>query len=122
MCDRAPRALRLVRFRRPLRRASGRRVCLAIGVLRAGRSRTFRVTFQLRAGVTASSVANEATVDTPAGSAPSRVPPATAGNAAEPNGNQPRRRQRARASARVRVQEEQAACPARVDPRARAAC
>lgn len=123
VCDRAPRALRLVQFRRPLRRASGRRVCLAIRRLRAGESRTFRVTFQLRANVTASSVANEATVDTPTGSAPSAIPPASGSESPGGDaGNPPRRRRRGRASARVRVAGEQAACPARVDPRAHAAC
>ena len=123
VCDRPPRALRLVLFRRPLRRASGHRVCLAIRRLQAGESRTFRVTFQLRANVTASSVVNDATVETPGGSAPSPVPPATVGESPRTDtGNPPRRRVRARDSARVRVQGEQAACPATVDPRARAAC
>ena len=75
-CDRPPRALRFVRSTARLRRGAGRQLCLTVAQLRPGQSRTFGVTFRLRANVTAATVTNGGSVDIPAGSAP--VPPAAA--------------------------------------------
>ena len=75
-CDRAPRALKFVRSSRNLRRAAGgRRLCLTFGLLQPGQRRTFHATFRLRANVTADTVTNGASADTPTGSAPSASPP-----------------------------------------------
>jgi uncharacterized repeat protein (TIGR01451 family) len=74
-CDRRPRALRFVRSTARLRRAAGRRLCLTTGRLRPGQRRTFRATFRLRANVTAATVTNGGSVDIPAGSAPTLLPP-----------------------------------------------
>ena len=112
LCDVVPRALRFVRATTRLRRAAGRRLCLPIRLLRAGQSRTFRATFRLRANVTADSVTNGASVDTPAASPPTPSPDRPV--------RTPRRR-RARDTATVGVRRP-AACPAALSPRARAAC
>ena len=96
-CDRAPRALRFVGATVRLRRAAGRRLCLTIRLLRPGQRKTFRATFRLRANVTADTVTNGASVDIPAGSAPSPSPPE---NAVIPK---PRRRRVARDSAKVKL-------------------
>jgi uncharacterized repeat protein (TIGR01451 family) len=73
-CDLAPRALRFVRSRARLDRAAGRRLCLTIR-LQPGQRKTFRATFRLRANVTADTVTNGASAETPVGSAPSPLPP-----------------------------------------------
>jgi uncharacterized repeat protein (TIGR01451 family) len=114
-CDRAPRALRFVRSRPRLHRAAGRRLCLTLR-LRPGQRKTFRVTFRLRANVTADTVSNGASVDIPAGSAPTPSPPDTAVLPER------RRRRVARDAATIGVRGEAAACPAALHPRARAAC
>jgi uncharacterized repeat protein (TIGR01451 family) len=102
VCDRAPRALRFLRDRSRLRRAAGRRLCLTIPLLRPGESKTYRATFRLRAGVTADTVTNDASVDTTTGSAsaPSPVPPDEAGI-------QPRRRRLDSDAAKIRVRGAQ---------------
>ena len=115
-CDRAPRALRFVGARPQLRRAAGRRLCRTIRLLLPGQRKTFRATFRLRANVTADTVSNGASVDIPAGSAPSSFPPDTAVLPEQ------RRRRVARDAATIGVQGEPAACPAALNPRARAAC
>jgi uncharacterized repeat protein (TIGR01451 family) len=74
-CDRAPRALRFVRATTRLRRAAGGRLCLTTGLLRPGQRETFRATFRLRENATAESVTNGASVDIPAGSAATPLPP-----------------------------------------------
>ena len=116
-CDRAPRALKFVRSSRNLRRAAGgRRLCLTFGLLQPGQQRTFRATFRLGANVTADTVTNGASADTPTGSAPSASPP-----------NAPRKPRRRRVAARdaatIGVLGAGAqTCPAALNPRARAAC
>lgn len=114
-CDRVPRALRFVRSSVRLHRATGRRLCRTIRLLRAGQRRTFRVTFRLRANVTAETVTNDVIVDGPTESAPTPAPP---DGPAPPT----RRRRHARDSATVGVQRGPAACPAALRPSARAAC
>jgi uncharacterized repeat protein (TIGR01451 family) len=115
-CDRVPRALRFVGASTRLHRAGHRRLCLTIRLLRPGQRKTFRATFALRMNVTADSVTNDASVDIPAGSAPS---PSLPENAVLP---EQRRRPVARDAARVRVRTEPSACPAALNPRAHAAC
>jgi uncharacterized repeat protein (TIGR01451 family) len=119
-CDRAPRALRFVRSRPRLDRAGGRRLCLTIR-LRPGQRKTFRATFRLRANVTADAVTNGASVDTPTGSAPSpSLPDDSGGGAVIP---EQRRRRVARDAATIGVvRAAPGACPAALNPRARAAC
>ena len=114
-CDRVPRALRFVRASIRLRRATGGRLCRTTRLLLPGQSRTFTATFRLRANVTADTVTNGAHVDAPTASAPSPAPPDT------PGSRRPRRRPVARAAATIEVRRA-AACPAAVNPRARAAC
>ncbi len=116
-CDRAPRALKFVRASRHLRRAAGsRRLCLTFGLIRPGQRRTFRATFRLRANVTAGTVTNGASADTPTGSAPSPSPPE---RARKPQ----RRRVAARDAAVVGVLGAGArSCSAALNHRARAAC
>ena len=114
-CDRAPRALRLLQGMKRLHRAAGRRLCLTIRLLRPGQHKTFRATFRLHANVTADTVANGASVDTPTGSAPSPLPPEGAGSV-------PRRRRLDRDSARIRVRAASRACPAALTAGAHAAC
>ena len=115
-CDRAPRALKFVRSDRNLRRAAdGRRLCLTFGLLQPGQRRTFSATFRLGANVTADTVTNGASSDTPAGLAELPVSP----NA---RGKVPRRRVLGRDAATIGVQGETGACPAALHPRARAAC
>ena len=118
LCDRAPRALRFVRASVRLQRSSGGGRCLTIRFLRPGRSRTFQVTFRLRAGVTAQTILNDATADssTTTESAPSPSPPDTP--ATTPT---PRRRRHARDAATIGVQGAAEVCAARA-PRAHAAC
>jgi uncharacterized repeat protein (TIGR01451 family) len=115
-CDRPPRALRFVRSTARLHRAAGRRLCLRIRLLRPGQRKTFRATFRLGANVTAEIVNNGATADTPAGSAPT---PSLPENAVIP---ERRQRRVARDSESIVVRTEQRACPAALNPRARAAC
>ena len=92
-CDRAPRALKFVRSSRNLRRAAGgRRLCLTFGLLQPGQSRTFQATFRLRANVTADTVTNGASADTPTGSAPSASPPERPPRAAATPGRRQGRR------------------------------
>ena len=114
-CDRAPRALRFVRASIRLRRATGGRLCRTTRLLRPGQSRTFSVTFRLRANVTAETVTNGAAADTPTGSAPTPSPP---DGPATPT----RRRRHSRDAATIGVQRGPAACPAVLRPFARAAC
>ena len=117
-CDRAPRALKFVRASRHLRRAAGgRRLCLTFGLLQPGQRKTFRATFRLRANVTAGTVTNGASADTPAGVRAVSDPARTA----------PRKPQRRRVAARdaavIGVLGTQAgSCSAAVSPRAHAAC
>jgi uncharacterized repeat protein (TIGR01451 family) len=115
-CDRAPRALTFVRATLPLERAAGGRLCLTIRLLLPGQSKTFRATFRLRQNVTADTVTNGAHADVAVASAPSPVPP---DNAVTPR---PRRRRVDRDAARIRVRTAPRACPAALNPRARAAC
>ena len=116
-CDRAPRALKFVRSSRHLRRAGGgRRLCLTFGLLQPGQRKTFAATFRLGANVTADSVTNGASADTPTGSAPSASPP-----------NAPRKPRRRRVAARDAatigvLSAQPRSCPAALNPRARAAC
>ena len=114
-CDRVPRALRFVRASARLHRAAGRRLCLTIRLLRPGQRRTFRATFRLRANVTADTVTNGATADTPAGvrafTVPARAAPAPS----------TRRRRVARDAETIGVRRP-GACAAALNPRARAAC
>jgi uncharacterized repeat protein (TIGR01451 family) len=114
-CDRVPRALRFVQATARLHRAAGRRRCLTIRLLRPGERRTFRLTFRLRANVTADAVINGATADRQTGSAPSASPP-------DGRGSKPRRRRLARDGATIGVLGETQACPAARSPRAHAAC
>jgi uncharacterized repeat protein (TIGR01451 family) len=104
-CDRAPRALRFVGATTRLRRAAGRRLCLTTGLLRPGQRKTFRATFRLRRNVTAQTVTNGASVDTPTGSAPTPLPPT--GSAPLPPDStvspKPRRRRAARDAATIKV-------------------
>jgi uncharacterized repeat protein (TIGR01451 family) len=74
-CDRAPRALRLVRATVRLQRAAGGQRCLRVGLLHHGQHRTFRATFRLRANVTAATVTNDATADVPTALPPGPSPP-----------------------------------------------
>ena len=117
-CDEPPRALVLVRATPRLLRVAGRRLCLTIPMLRAGRQLTFRATFRLRANVTADVVTNDASADAILASAPSASPPQ--GASSVPDSSTVRRRRVARDSVRVRVVRAQA-CSARA-PRAHAAC
>ena len=122
VCDRVPRALRFVRATRRLNRAAGRRLCLTIRLLRPGQRRTFRATVRLRAGVTADTVTNGATADTPDVSAP-QSPDAAGDPSPFPPSGQPRRRRLGRDSRTIGVLSEQAqSCPAAVNPHAHAAC
>jgi RNA polymerase sigma factor (sigma-70 family) len=115
-CDRAPLALTFVRSTARLQPAAGRRLCLTTGLLGPGQRKTFRATFRLRQNVTADTVTNGASADIPTASAPSPVPPE---DAVIPT----RRRRRVdRDSATIRVRTAARACPAAVNPRARAAC
>jgi uncharacterized repeat protein (TIGR01451 family) len=114
-CDRAPRTLRFVRATRRLHRATGRRLCLALRLLRPGERKTFRATFRLHPLVTANTVTNGASVDTPTESAPSPVPPDGPANVS-------RRRRLDRDPARIRVRRAPQPCPAALNPRAHAAC
>jgi uncharacterized repeat protein (TIGR01451 family) len=114
-CDRVPRALRFVRATPRLHRAAGHRLCLTIRLLRPGHRRTFRLTFRLRANVTADTVTNGGTADTPSESAPSPSPP-------DSGGTKPRRRRVARDGATIGVLGQVQGCPAALRPRARAAC
>jgi uncharacterized repeat protein (TIGR01451 family) len=115
-CDRVPRALRFVGASARLRRAAGRRLCRTIRLLRPGQRKTFRATFQLRTNLTANTVTNGATADTPTASPPSPSPPDTGGVLPA---QERLRVARDRATIRVRRPE---ACGAAVNPRARAAC
>jgi uncharacterized repeat protein (TIGR01451 family) len=115
LCDRAPRTLRFVRATTPLDRAAGRRLCLTIHLLRPGQLTTFRATFRLDPLVTATTVTNGSSVDTPIESAPSPLPPDGAANVT-------RRRRLDRDPARIRVRRASQACPASLNPRAHAAC
>jgi uncharacterized repeat protein (TIGR01451 family) len=72
-CDRAPRDLRFVRSTRRVRRASGRRLCVTIRALRPGHRRTFGATFRLRTDVTAATVTNGASAETPNGTGNRRI-------------------------------------------------
>ena len=74
-CDRVPRALKFVRSSARLHRAAGRRLCRTTGLLRPGHRTTFRATFRLRANLTAATVTNGATTDTPVGPHPRRHRP-----------------------------------------------
>ena len=125
-CDRAPRALRFVRARLRLHRASGRRLCFTIRLLRPGQRKTFRATFRLRANVTAESITNGATADVPNHTAPTPFQPDGAGTTPSPfprAGTIPRRRRLARDSATTRVRGVQAqGCSAAQNPRAHTAC
>jgi uncharacterized repeat protein (TIGR01451 family) len=114
-CDRVPRALRFVRARPRLHRAVGRRLCLTIRMLQPGQRKTFLATFRLRSNVTADTVINGATADTPSGSTPSPSPP-------NGPGKKPRRKRVARDAAAIGVLGEARACPAGLTPRAHAAC
>jgi uncharacterized repeat protein (TIGR01451 family) len=116
VCDQVPRGLRFVGASTRLDRAGHRRLCLTLRLLRPGQRKTFRATFALRMNVTADSVTNDATVDTPSGSTPSPSPPE--------NGVAPKQRRRrvARDAAKIRVRAEPSACPASLNPRAHAAC
>jgi uncharacterized repeat protein (TIGR01451 family) len=105
-CDRAPRALRLVRATARLRRVSGGRRCLLIALLQPGQHKTFRATFRLRANVRAATVTNGASAAVPTGAAPSPVPPGAAGSPAPVNGNGNALRPIASAKAVVRVRRE----------------
>jgi uncharacterized repeat protein (TIGR01451 family) len=116
-CDRVPSALKFLGASRHLVRASGRRLCLVILLLRPGERKTFLATFRLRANVTAQTVTNGSSADTPTESAPSPAPP---DNTVV---TRPRRRRHDSDPARIRVRRaEQEACPAALNPRARAAC
>ena len=116
-CDRAPRALRFLGSTVRLRRAAGRRRCLTIRLLRPGQRKTFRATFRLRANVTADTVTNGASADTPTGSAPSASLPE---NAVIPK---QRRRRLARDSATIRVRDCTPSLPVGAEsPTAHAAC
>jgi uncharacterized repeat protein (TIGR01451 family) len=101
-CDRAPRALRLVRATARLQRAAGGRRCLVIPLLRPGERRTFAATFRLRANVTAATVTNGASADVPTGSAPSAAPPNGAGSPVNSADNTLRPVAKAKAAVRVR--------------------
>ena len=115
-CDRAPRALTFVRARPRLQRAAGRRLCRTMS-LQPGERETIRATFRLRANVTAETVANGASADIPAGSAPTPSPPESAVLPEQ------RRRRVAKDPAKIRVRPPApGACPAALSPRARAAC
>jgi uncharacterized repeat protein (TIGR01451 family) len=102
-CDRAPRALRLVRSTARLQAAAGHRLCLTTGRLGPGQRQTFRATFRLRANATAATVTNGASLDIPTGSPPlpstgaAPLPPDTA---VIPES---RRRVLSRATAAIRV-------------------
>ncbi len=102
-CDRAPRALRFVRATPGLQPTAGRRLCGTVR-LQPGQRKTFNATFRLRANVTADTVTNDATVDTP-GSPPLPALPNDAGSRVAGNraANKPLRRLLARASAAIRV-------------------
>ena len=104
-CDRVPRALKFVRSSARLHRAAGRRLCRITGLLRPGQRRTFRATFRLRANVTAETVTNGATADTPAASPPSPSPPDDAGDLPE---QRRRRADRDRETIGVRTDPEPA--------------
>jgi len=116
VCDRVPRALRFVGASIRLHRAGHRRLCLTLRLLRPGRPRTFRATFALRMNVSADTVTNDATVDTPTGSTPSPSVPESGTAPKE------RRRRVGRDAAKIRVRAEPSACPAARRPRAHAAC
>jgi uncharacterized repeat protein (TIGR01451 family) len=116
-CDRVPRALRFVGASTRLRRAAGRRLCRTIRLLRPGQRKTFRATFQLRTNVTANTITNGATADTPTASPPSPSPPDAGGVLPA----QERRRPVARDDTTIRVRRAEA-CGAAVNPRAHAAC
>ena len=115
-CDRVPRALRFVGATPRLHRAAGRRLCLTLRLLWPGQRKTFRATFALRMNVTADTVTNGASVDTPTGSTPS---PSLPENGVAPT---QRRRPVGNDAAKIRVRTEPAACPAARKPRAHAAC
>jgi uncharacterized repeat protein (TIGR01451 family) len=120
-CDVVPRALRFVRATSRLTPAAGRRLCLTIGLLRAGRSRTFHATFRLRANVTSDTVTNEASVVLPSVSEPTPAPP---DGPVPPDAPPPRPPQAriAEDGATIAVRRAPEACPASVKPRARVAC
>src|SRR4051794_25993300 len=83
-CDRAPRALRLVRATARLHRARLGRRCLVIPLLRSGQRKTFVATFRLRANVRAPTVTNGASADVASASASSPVPANGTGNTPRP--------------------------------------
>ena len=114
-CDRVPRALKFVRSSARLHRAAGRRLCRITGLLRPGHRTTFRATFRLRSNLTAATVTNGATTETPTASPPSPSPP-DAGVLPEQ-----RRRRADRDEATIGVRRP-GACAAALPPRARAAC
>jgi uncharacterized repeat protein (TIGR01451 family) len=114
-CDRPPRALRFVRATRPLDRAAGRRLCLTIRLLRPGQRMAFDATFRLDRLVTADTITNGSSVVTPTASAPSPEPP-------DGPADVTRHRRLDRDPARIRVRAAPQACPATLNPRARAAC
>ena len=120
-CDRVPRALRFVRSSARLRRAAGRRLCRTTGLLRPGHRRTFRATFRLRANLTADTVTNGATVETPTASPPSSSPPDAAPSPGAGVLPEQRRRRADRDEATIGVRRP-GACGAALHPRARAAC
>ena len=82
----------------------------------AGRRKTFRATFRLRANVTAETVTNGASVDIPIGTAPTAPPPESTVLPEQ------RRRRLARDAATIGVVRTAGACSAALNPRARAAC
>ena len=121
-CDRAPRALRFMGASTRLQRAAVGVRCLAIPLLGPGQRRSFRATFRLREGVTADTVTNGATADTPTGSVPSATQPDAGNGARDGTTNAPRRRRHDRDAARIAVQGTPRACPAALNSRVRRAC
>ena len=95
-CDLPPRALRFVRATRRLERGANGRRCLTIQQLDPGQQRTFRATFQLRAGVSADTISNGSSASVSVASAPVVAPP-------ERPSERPRRRVHDRDAAAVRV-------------------
>jgi hypothetical protein len=115
-CDRVPRALRFVGATPRLQRAAGGRLCLTLRLLRPGQRKTFLATFALRMNVTADTVTNGASVDTPTGSTPSPSLPETDVAPTQ------RRRRVGKDAAKIRVRTAPAACSAARKPHAHAAC
>ena len=120
-CDQVPRALKFVRSSVRLHRAAGRRLCRTTGLLRPGHRTTFRATFRLRANLTAATVTNGATTETPVASPPSSSPPDAAPSPGAGVLPEQRRRRADRDEATIGVRRP-GACAAALHPRARAAC